>query len=193
MLRWELMVHPFLLAVSYSSTHSGATARFCDRSTLPLRKVTLKGRKQSAQDSSRLYLNPSDLDAKGQWPKTLGKASVGRPRSWIPPAHPECARGLRRLSVSRLPWEGRCGWTGLWTGSLWSLGCCICEFLGQFSPFLERKERENKNPSPFTVLGLEIRPVLECLCPRLFVRFQCRLSSFWRSNIYSILCLKAAF
>lgn len=144
---------------------STVSTRFSDQTILQLRKAMLKGRKRSARDSYRLYLNPSDLDAKGQWPKTWGKASVGRPRSWTPPAHPECARGPRRLSVSGLPWEGRCGWTGLWTGSLWSLGCCICEFLGRFSLFLERKEREHKNPSPFAVFCWKTGPSWRAWAP----------------------------
>lgn len=148
------------------------SVRVHDQPILQLRKVRLKAMKQSAQDRSRFYLNPSDLGAKGQWPKTWGKESGGRPHNWTPPTLPECARGPRRSSVSRLPSVGQCGWTGLWTGSLWSLGCCICEFLGQFSPFLERKERENKNLSPLTMFFLENRPVLQCLCPILWLRFQ---------------------
>lgn len=130
----------FLLCLNSPPT---VPARVHNQPILQLRKERSKGMKPSSQDSSRLYLNPSDRGAKGQWPKTWGTVSVGRPHSWTPPARPECARGLRRLSVSRLLWGGRCGWTGLWTGSLWSLGCCTCEFLGRFSLFLGRKEREN--------------------------------------------------
>ena len=112
---------------------------------LQMKKRRLKGRKQSAQDCVRLYLNPGGLGARGRWRTTWVRGWAGRPRSWTPPAPPGRARGQRRLSASRPPWEGQSGWTGLWRGTQWIQGCCTCESLGQSSLFLEeKKKRERK-------------------------------------------------
>lgn len=85
------------------------------------------------------WLNPGGLGARGRWRTTWVRGWAGRPRSWTPPAPPGRARGQRRLSASRPPWEGQSGWTGLWRGTQWIQGCCTCESLGQSSLFLSRR------------------------------------------------------